>query len=413
MQNSSVMLAEKGNSFTSIKQFFSNFNADVAAGVLLFLSAAAALLFSNSDQLSQFYTALISYPIQISSSFLSLDKNLLLFVNDGLMAIFFFYVGLEIKREFVVGDLSSTKKAAFSVFAAIGGMLFPALLYVAFNSGSASISGWGIPMATDIAFALGILALLGKRVPASLKAFLLALAIVDDLGAILVIALFYTANINFMALVVAFSVLALLMTLNRFKLSNKAVGISLGLVVWFAFLKSGVHATIAGVLLAMITPLVISNKKSLATNFDGLIHNMHPWISFAILPLFAFFNAGIDFRTIDVTSALNSPITYGIVLGLLVGKPLGVFLMSYISHKLKIATKPDDISWMQVLGVGVVSAIGFTMSLFIASLAFNSEMDFSLSKVAIYIASILAMIIGFLLLYFSCSSRNPEITNNQ
>ena len=389
------------------------FKLEASSGIFLFLTAILAMIFANTSYLQDLYFGLIKMPIIFGIADFTLNKNLLLLVNDGLMAIFFFLVGLEIKRELMVGELSTPRKAAFSLFAALGGMLFPALLFLSLNAGTEFQSGWGIAMATDIAFALGILTLLGKRVSPNLKIFLLALAIVDDLGAILIIALFYSGEIAANYLGVAAIMLFLLFVLNYAGFRNIAIGIIIGVVVWFCFLKSGVHATIEGVLLAFLPPaksVKSSNQQSDKDNegellIDKYIHGLHPWVAFFIMPVFAFFNAGVNLSGVNLIEILQHPVPLGIIFGLVVGKPVGIFLLTFISTKLGWTELPKNTTWLQIIAVGFVAGIGFTMSLFINSLAFGGQEVETFAKAGIIFASLFAMVIGYALLYFGTSKK--------
>ncbi len=385
---------------------------EASAGIFLLFIAIIAMFSANLDFAKNAYFSFINTPVQFTLGQFSLGKTLLLLVNDGLMAIFFYLVGLEIKKEILDGELSSPRKASFSFFAAIGGMVVPALIYVFINWGQNSVTGWGIPMATDIAFALGVVTLLGKRVPSALKIFLLALAIVDDLGAILIIALFYSGDISSQFLAVAAALLALLAIFNYAGLRNKFFGIFIGVVVWFCFLKSGVHATIAGVLLALLTPtrdFGLNLEEKSKNNLDKYIHDLHPWSAFLIMPIFAFFNAGVDISGFSLNQVLGANVSMGIIFGLVVGKPLGVVSMAYLATKLSLADLPEGTNWLQITAVGFISGIGFTMSLFISSLAFNDVNLVAYSKVSILIGSVLAMVIGFILLFLSVNLKNKKL----
>ena len=389
------------------------FALEASGGILLFVAAVAAMIMANSSALSEFYNSLITTPVVIGVGTFALEKNLLLLVNDGLMAIFFFVVGLEIKREILVGELSSIKKASFSIFAAIGGMAIPALIYFSMNGGSESASGWGIPMATDIAFALGVLTLFGKRAPLPLKIFLLALAIIDDLGAILIIAIFYSSNISMTFLGGAFVTLGLLFFLNHVGFRNIGLGIVFGLITWFFFLKSGIHATIAGVLLAFITPAYGVREdgeidKEGPLFIDQHIHSLHSWVAFVIMPIFAFFNAGVGLAGVDIGVALTSNVSLGIILGLLIGKPVGVFLFAYGATKLGWSHLPQSLNWKQVFAVGLLAGIGFTMSLFINSLAFTNPQLVTYAKLGIITASAIAMVLGAGILHMSLPALRKE-----
>ena len=315
-------------------------------------------------------------------------------INDGLMTIFFLLIGLELEREIYAGELSNLKNALLPISAAIGGMLIPAGLYLMLNYGTGTQSGAGIPMATDIAFALGILSLLGNRVPTSLKVFLTALAVIDDLGAILIIAIFYTKTLVWSNLLIALAIFAFLLLLNRLKIRNLIPYLLGGIAMWYFMLNSGVHATITGVLLAFAIPFGNGGKKSASYILQ---HFLHKPVAFIILPLFALANTAIIINP-DWHTALTHPYTIGIALGLLIGKPLGIWLFSFISVKLKISQLPEDLNWKSVFGVSFLGGIGFTMSIFITLLAFSDDNHITNSKIMILVSSLLAGIIGLLLL---------------
>ncbi len=378
-----------------IREFYER---ESSTGILLMLVTVAALLLKNSA-LAGAYNAFLHTPVEIRFGALQIAKPLLLWINDGLMAVFFLLVGLEVKRELLRGSLSSWSQAALPVIAAIGGMAVPALIYVGLNYREPlSLHGWAIPTATDIAFALGILSLLGSRVPASLKIFLLALAIMDDLGAIVIIALFYTADLSFGSLTVAGGALAALFVLNRAGVVRRAAYILVGAVLWVSVLKSGVHATLAGVALAFMIPLDAREEGGKHPLAEKLEHDLHPWVSFMILPLFAFVNAGIDLRGISVDQ-LATPVPLGIMLGLFVGKQAGVFLFSWVAIRLKMATLPPGSSWRQLYGIALMTGIGFTMSFFIDSLAFVDDTVYQYAdKLAILLGSLLSGVAGYLVL---------------
>jgi len=372
------------------------FKKESAVGILLMIATVLAMLFANST-FALYYENLISLPVQLSAGSFVIAKPLLLWINDGLMAVFFFMVGLEIKREVLEGSLNSISKLMLPIFAAIGGMLFPALIYFYFNSdNSFAIQGWAIPAATDIAFALGILSLLGSRVHPSLKMFLLALAIIDDLGAIIIIAFFYTSELSINALLIASVLIALLFVMNRRNVVNNSAYILVGIVLWVAVLKSGVHATLAGVVLGLIIPL--KNNK---TSFYALEHSLHAPVNFVILPLFAFVNAGIGFSGITPKDMLDD-ITLGIGLGLFFGKQLGVFVFSFIAVKSGLTRLPKGVKWREIYGIAILSGIGFTMSLFIGSLAFECSgglcFDMVDERLGILIGSLLSGLVGYLFL---------------
>lgn len=342
---------------------------EAASGILLLLAAVLAMLVENSAA-SPFYDALLGTPVEIRVGGFEIAKPLLLWINDGLMAIFFFLIGLEVKREILDGELSEPARVVLPVIAAIGGMAVPAAIYAAVNWGdAAAMKGWAIPSATDIAFALGVLALLGSRVPNTLKLFLMTLAIVDDLGAIVIIALFYTADLSVTSLLVAALALAVLFALNRFGVLALAPYLLVGLVLWTAVLKSGVHATLAGVLAALFIPYAREPGES-HTQLEKLEHDLHPAVVFGILPLFAFANTGISFAGLTADSLLH-PVPLGIAAGLFFGNQIGVFGLSWLAVKAGIARLPEGAGWLQLYGVAALCGIGFTMSLFISSLAFE------------------------------------------
>lgn len=370
-----------------IRPFVEFFDAEASGGIVLMIAALAALLLANSPWSADYFRVW-----QIN-----LGMPLILWINDGLMAVFFFLVGLEIKREILVGELASARQAALPIFAALGGMVVPALIYVAVNAGQPSARGWGVPMATDIAFALGVLNLLGKRVPLALKVFLAAVAIVDDLGAVIVIALFYSGSMQWAYLAGAAAILAALFLLNRFGVRHWAAYILPGFVLWFFFLQSGVHATIAGVLLAMTIPARSPTIPSSEMPLERIEHALQKWVGYLIMPIFAFANAGVALSG-QAGAALGSAPGLGTILGLILGKPLGVCAASYLAVKTGIAELPKGVVWRQMAGVGVLAGIGFTMSLFIAELAFKDETHLVAAKVAILVASLIAGTAGFLLL---------------
>jgi len=375
-----------------------------SAGIALMGATLLALILSNSF-LSAWYDDFLHLKIGVHVGSLTMSKPLYHWVDDGLMAVFFFLIGLEVKREILQGHLSTWQQASLPVFAALGGMVVPALIYLALNAGDAvAIQGWAIPTATDIAFALGVLALLGKRVPVSLKVFLMALAIMDDLGAIVVIALFYTTDLSTTSISVAAGCVALLWMLNRWGVMAKAVYILVGMVLWVSVLKSGVHATLAGVILAFAIPLQGQNSAGERVSpSQELEHQLHAWVAFFILPLFAFSNAGINMGEIS-WSKMAEGVPLGIFLGLFLGKQLGVFLFSYVAIQWKWAKLPEGSDWLQLYGVALLTGIGFTMSLFISSLAFESDLLFEYTdKLAILLGSLLSGVAGYLLLRYRAS----------
>ena len=367
-----------------------------AVGVLLMLGTLMAMVMANSP-LHGAYEAFLEIPVVVSFNTFVIAKPLLLWINDGFMAVFFFMVGLEIKREVLEGSLSDPSKIALPIFAAIGGMVLPALIYSVMNSGDAvAMKGWAIPMATDIAFALGILSLLGNRVPPSLKIFLLALAIIDDLGAVLVIALFYGGALSVTSLLIAGAAAAVLLLLNLRGATNMTIYILLGIVMWAAVLKSGVHATIAGVVLGLLIPL-----KGNKGGFHELEHSLHQPVNFMILPLFAFVNTGVGFGSVTAKDFTDS-VTLGIVFGLFFGKQAGVFLFSVLALKLRLGTLPEGVSLSAVYGIALLSGIGFTMSLFIGSLAFECSggVCFNIvdERIGILLGSLFSGVVGYLYL---------------
>lgn len=378
-----------------LKEFF---KSEASGGVLLLIFAFAAILCANTA-LSDFYFDFLQTPVKLQFGDFALNKPLLLWVNDGFMAVFFTLIGLEVKKELFEGSLSSYKNAIFPAVAAIGGMIVPALVYWFINQNNPEFyAGWAIPMATDIAFAVGIVALLGARVPLALKVFLLALAIIDDLGAIAVIAVFYSQEISMQALTIAAIAIIALVILNRFKVASHCAYLVVGLVLWTAVLKSGVHATLAGVIIGFCVPL---NGKNGERPTDELEHNLAPWCSFMILPLFAFSNAGVSLAGVGIEK-LSSPLPLGIALGLIIGKSVGVFGFSYLAVLLKIARLPKGVNFKQIFAISVLCGIGFTMSMFLASLAFDvsaaGEEVTSLARLGILLGSLVSAILGYILL---------------
>jgi NhaA family Na+:H+ antiporter len=371
---------------------------EAASGLLLVIAMGLAMLVANSP-LASFYDTFLHVAVQVRVGELDIDKPLLLWINDGLMAMFFLMIGLEVKREFFEGELRKPHQVVLPAFAAVGGMLVPALVYVYFNYGNESaMSGWAIPTATDIAFALGILSLLGNRVPAALKVFLLALAIMDDLGAIIIIAIFYTQDLSVLSLVVAGSALLVLALMNRFGVRKLGLYMLVGVIMWVSVLKSGVHATLAGVLLAFTIPLRFKDGT------DGYVHKVehkiHPYVAFMILPLFAFANTGLSFSGIEMEQ-LFSDIPVGIALGLALGKPVGVFFFSAVAILLGLAKLPKDVGWRALFGVGCLCGVGLTMSLFIGTLAFSEggEADILVDRMGILMGSWASAVIGFVVLW--------------
>lgn len=387
------------------ESFFSSFfKQESAGGILLMVSAVLALIFANSP-LEKFYNLFLTTPFEIRLGSLGLSKPLLLWINDGLMAIFFFLVGLELKRELVEGELSDKKNIILPGLGAVGGMAIPALIYLFFNfNDPVAQKGWAIPAATDIAFALGVLSLLGKRVPASIKIFLTSLAIFDDIGAIVIIALFYTSNISLLALVVVVACILVLTLLNKKAVTAKSVYLLVGLIMWVAMLKSGVHATLAGVVLAMFIPLKSSTNPS-ESPLKSLEHDLHAVVAFFVLPVFGFANAGINFSGVTFNQLFHH-VPLGIAAGLFLGKQVGIFTICWLAIKLNITSLPQNISWAGLYGTAVLCGIGFTMSLFIGSLAF-ANLDTTLlfdERFGIILGSLLSGIVGYLILHFSLKS---------
>jgi len=379
-----------------------------AGGLLLVAAAALALICSNSP-LRQAYDDLLKIPVEIRFGSFALAKPLLLWINDGLMAVFFLLVGLEVKREVIEGELSTPAQIVLPVVAGLGGMVVPALIYFIFNRGNgAALSGWAIPTATDIAFALGVLSLLGKRVPVSLKIFLTAVAIADDLGAIVIIALFYTAELSIAMLFWAAVATAVLISLNLQKITRIAPYVIVGVILWVFVLKSGVHATLAGVAIAFAVPLKTTDAQG-AAPLHQLEHGLHPWVAFGVLPVFAFANAGVSFAGVTLT-ALAEPLPLGIAVGLFAGKLVGVFGASAILIRLGLAVLPEGAGWLQLIGVAALCGVGFTMSLFIGSLAFDGPDYFTPLRLGVIAGSALSGVTGYLLLRFA--SGHPRATSS-
>ncbi len=379
------------------------FKLEAASGLVLLISAILALIISNSD-LSSLYFEILNKYLFVGINNFGLKLSVLHWINDALMAIFFFFVTLEIKREFLQGELSNIKQALLPIIAAVGGMVVPALFYVVINFGDPeTINGWAIPSATDIAFSLGVLSLLGKRVPLSLKVFLTALAIIDDLGAILIIALFYSGDLNIMYLSLMLVAFIILLVINKFNIKVFFPYLLIGLLLWDFTHNSGIHATIAGVLLAMTIP---HRKKE--KDFSLLIkieHAISPYVAFGIMPLFAFANAGVSLEGLSLSSLLDK-VPLGIVLGLFVGKQLGVFVFSYVSIKLKIAQMPGNSSWYNFYGVGILTGIGFTMSLFVGNLAFVENAQYMDGvKIGVLTGSLLSTLAGYFLILLTPDKR--------
>ncbi len=440
MENSSANTAQKrflAQPRTMLERFV---HSETSGSILLFGATVVALLWANSPWSSSYF-AIWKYPLNVSGRPL-FSMDLHHWIDDGLMVLFFLVVGLEIKREIVKGELSSFRQAALPIMAALGGMILPSLIYFALNRSGVGARGWGIPMATDIGFALGVLALLGKRIPSSLRVFMLALAIVDDVGAILVIAFFYTPQISVSALAMAGGLLALLVVI-AIRRGPISVYVVVGFFFWAAVLSSGVHATIAGVILGLVAPITpkwrpeeladnaepllgtfrsqISSKDKLAaeatlTQMDQLLRgsdslaerlerSIHPWVSFLILPLFALASAGVALSTEQLKLAIFSPLALGVFLGLVVGKAVGIALFSFVAVRSKIAAMTDGLTWSGIVGVGILAGVGFTVALFISGLSFEDETLVATSKVAVIAASLAAGFIGYTYLRFTLKEK--------
>ncbi len=381
------------------------FKMESAGGLVLMATALLAIIIANSP-LYEYYKMLIDIPIEFKIGALEVAKPILLWVNDGLMAIFFFLIGLELKREVMEGELSSVQNIIFPGIGAIGGMAIPAAIYVIFNyNDPVAMKGWAIPAATDIAFALGILSLLGSRVPVSIKVFLTSLAIFDDIGAILIIALFYTAKISLIALAVAAICIVVLIILNRLHVEARSVYLTIGIIMWFALLKSGVHATLAGVVMAMFIPITSKNDPDFSP-LKTLEHDLHSAVAFLILPVFAFMNSGINLKGVGLEQ-ISHGVSLGIILGLFIGKQLGIMVFCWIGVKLKLTNLPPGIRWSTLYGTAILCGIGFTMSLFIGSLSFE-ETGVNLlfdERLGIIIGSLFSGILGYFVLKFTLDKK--------
>ncbi len=387
----------------SLRQFF---RLESAGGVLLVVAAILAMIAANTP-LSSYYGMFLETHLTIKIGDFGLDKPLFLWINDGLMAVFFFLVGMEIKREVVEGELSSINQAMLPMAAAVGGIVAPALIYSYFNwHDEIAMKGWAIPAATDIAFALGVLALFGKRVPISLKIFLTAVAVIDDLAAIIIIAVFYTAQMSMSALLFAVLCVAGLLALNLAQIQRSSVYVFLGVIMWVAVLKSGVHATLAGVVLGLLIPHKIKTKHDKSMLLE-LEHDLHPWVAFAVLPLFAFANAGINFSGMTFDNVLE-PIPLGIATGLFAGKMIGVFLFAAFFVVLGFARLPERASWGQFFSVCILCGIGFTMSLFIGALAFEDSAQEIQTRLGVLMGSLLSGVVGAGLLALTLPKQVPS-----
>ncbi len=375
---------------------------ETSAGIVLFVAALLAMIAVNSA-FSPYYLAFLNIPVVVQFGALEIAKPLSLWINDGLMAIFFFLVGLEVKREVVEGQLSSVDKAALPAIAAVGGMAIPAAVFLYFNWDiAANVNGWAIPAATDIAFALGVLALLGKHAPLSLKILLLAIAIIDDIGAIIIIALFYTAEVSSFSLMLSAVGIVVLVLMNRLGVVRVAPYILVGIFLWICVLKSGVHATLAGVIAALAIPL---NAKDGTSPLKHLEHILHPWTAFLVLPIFAFANAGVSLAGLQFTD-LFAPLALGIAAGLVIGKQVGVFGFMFIATKIGLVRRPMGVSWMQLYGLACLTGIGFTMSLFIGNLAFVDPEQIETVKLGVISGSLVSGVLGFLILRFAGPSSS-------
>lgn len=379
---------------------------EASAGLILMGVALLAMLAANST-IAPLYNSFLDTNIRIGIGNFEISKPALLWINDGLMAIFFFLVGLEIKREVLAGELSSFDKAVLPVLAAVGGMAIPAFVFVFINWGSpGNLKGWAVPTATDIAFALGILALLGTRAPVALKVFLLAVAIIDDLGAIIIIAVFYTSELSTNSLTLSMLGFALAVSLNRMGVQRVAPYLIIGILMWVFVLKSGVHATLAGVLIALTIPLKPKDgDKALLHRME---HALHPWVAFLVLPVFAFANAGVSLAGLSLAD-LMEPLTLGIALGLVVGKQVGVVLATWIGVKSGLARLPEGVSWRHIYGVACLCGVGFTMSLFIGSLAFDADETMNAVRLGVIAGSILSGLLGYAVLR-SSTRRDDTVT---
>jgi len=400
-----AVLAKKKVDFNRGAQAF--FEHDVAGAIVLMVAAAIALILDNSP-LNWLYDRLLSTPVVFQVGALVIDKPLLLWINDGLMAIFFFLIGLEIKREIIEGRLSSMSETALPLIAAIGGMIVPALIYIALNQDDPeSIKGWAIPAATDIAFALGVLALLGSRVPVELKVFLLALAIIDDLGAIIIIALFYTSELSLNVLAIAAIGISILAYLNFRGVQRAAPYLITGLVIWVCVLKSGVHATLAGVIIALFIPLKSKDADGRKTLLRQIEHGLAPWVAFGVMPIFAFANAGVALSDLSFSSLFNG-ISLGIAVGLFLGKQLGIMSFVWVAVKSGICRLPNGITWLQIYGVSVLAGIGFTKSLFIGTLAFSDPDHAATVRIGVLAGSIASALFGYFILRYSLSRADNK-----
>jgi NhaA family Na+:H+ antiporter len=378
---------------------------EAAGGLTLIVAAAAAIIWANSP-FSRVYDAILDAPVAVQVGPLTIAKPLLLWINDGLMAIFFLLVGLEIKREALEGEFTRPGAIALPGLAAVAGMVGPAAIYLAFNHVGPTAAGWAIPTATDIAFALGVLALLGTRAPGALKTFLLALAIIDDLGAIVIIALFYTTDLSTEALVLAAAGIALLVVLNRAGCTRVSAYVLIGVFLWICVLKSGVHATLAGIAVGFAVPLRAGDGQE--GPLHRLEHSLHPWVAFGILPVFALANAGVSLAGLSLAS-LVTPVSLGIALGLFVGKQVAVTATTWLSVRLGLGALPERVGWLQIYGVSVLTGVGFTMSLFIGTLAFADGGQASAVRLGVLTGSLLSAVLGYAVLYVAGARGSEDI----
>ncbi len=394
---------------TSQESFLTSFfKTESAGGIILMLAAMLAMVMANSP-LQHLYAQFLEVPVEIRVGALEIAKPLLLWVNDGLMAIFFFLVGLELKRELIEGELSDKRNIILPAVGALGGMAVPALIYTYLNYGDATaMQGWAIPAATDIAFALGILFLLGSRVPTSIKIFLTSLAIFDDIGAIIIIAIFYTAEISVTSLVMIAICIPVLLLLNRQGVESKSVYVLIGVVLWVATLKSGVHATLAGVVAAAFIPIK-SKRKEGGSPLKEMEHDLHTVVAFFVLPVFAFANAGISFAGVSFADVIH-PIPLGIALGLFIGKQVGVFGLCWLAIKLNLTRLPNGMSWASLYGTAALCGVGFTMSLFIGSLAFDETGSVMMvdERIGIVLGSLISGFVGYMVLRASLSPATEK-----
>ena len=376
--------------FNPFSIFFKN---ESASGLILLIFAIIAIIIANSSFATTYDNILSTY-ITIGYKEFSLSMSVLHWINDGLMAIFFLVVGMEIKRELLIGELKSFKRTILPIAAAVGGIIVPIIIYTLFNYNQPTSSGFAIPMATDIAFSLGVLSLVGKRAPKGIIVFLTALAIVDDLGAIIVIAMFYTSEISWIYLFLSLIILMALIAANKFKVKSTPIFIILGIVLWFTILKSGIHATFAGVLLGMTIPGTKDSKTFKKSMLHKLEHKLSPWSAFLIMPIFALANSGVAINISSLSTIMTTPVSLGIIFGLFLGKQIGIFGVSYVLVKFKIAKLPSKVTKRHIYGASVLGGIGFTMSIFVSSLSFVDEAVLSTAKISIIITSILSAIVG-------------------